>query len=81
MLKAKAVFNGKDAVILGLSFSNLAALRAEAGETYLHIEGKELEIPFDIIIISGKDEPAMVRFLRPAIGPNTKMNISLKSRS
>ena len=81
MLKARANLNGRDTVIIGLTFGNLAKLRAEADATYLHIEGAEMSLPFDIIIFSGKDVKTLLELIAPGISADTKVTIDPKLRN
>ena len=81
MIKAKAIVDGRDTVIIGLSYKNLAALRAEAGVACIHIVSAELNIPFDILVFSGADESAMVETLSHGINADTKVHIDPKNRN
>lgn len=75
MIKARATLNGRDTVMIGLSYNNLASLRADAGDAYMRIVGSELGLPMDIVIFSGKDEDTLVDLLVPGINAATKICI------
>jgi hypothetical protein len=81
MIKATATVNGRETLLLGLSFGNLQRFLREPGETYIPIKGDELGLPFDVLIFSGADEAAMTEMLKEGIGVNTKVHISDKLKS
>lgn len=60
MVKAKAHLNGKEVLVLGLSFGNLDKFKSEPLDTFILIDGKEFGIPLDIMIVSGKTEDEIV---------------------
>jgi hypothetical protein len=76
VLKGRGVLNGKDTFVIGLSFGNLDKFRAGPCDSFIHIDGIEHELPFDIVIFSGETEAAMAEML--SIGPNTRIIIDNK---
>jgi len=80
MLKASAMQpNGRPILVIGLSFANLKRFKEQPRDTYIHIDGTELDLPVDVTIFSGESEAAMGRFMADFIGPNTKTNIDKRS--
>jgi hypothetical protein len=75
MLKAIATINGRELLILGLSFGNLNKFLAEPGDTFIRIDGKEMGISMDVMIFSGKTEADLAELMKESIGPNTKIHI------
>jgi len=63
MLKGLAEDNGRKVVLIGLSRGNLEALLAEMLDTHIRVSGKEMGIPFDILIFSGETEMEMATSL------------------
>jgi hypothetical protein len=72
MIKATAVVGDRTLLILGLSFRNLRKFLAEPGQTYIKVDGKELDLPIDVMIFSGETEEAMGKLM--PIGPDTKVH-------
>lgn len=72
--------NGRKTLYLGLSFANLDKFRAESLDTYIRVDGKELGLPFDVMIFSGETEAHMADLMSGGFGPNTKINISKRSQ-
>ncbi len=81
MLKATFDKDGRTVLLLGLSFRNLDKFRAEAGDTYIRIDGREMGLPIDVMIISGETEAHMHDLIADGIGPHTKVHIDPKLRS
>jgi len=84
MIKAKgqmADANGvsKEVLILGLSFGNLRRLHSQPLETFIRIEGSEINIPFDIVICSGKTEADLYKALKPALTTDAKIHTTPSS--
>ena len=83
MLKAVLTdANGRQVLMIGLSFGNLNKFYREPGDTFIRIDGKETgDLPIDVIIFSGKTEADMAQAMKDRIGPNTIIHIdpSLKS--
>jgi len=73
--------DGRDILVIGLSFGNLDKFRAEPGDTYIRIDGKEMGLPVDVMIISGETEAHMAETLKGGIGPDTKVHVSPRSKS
>jgi len=66
MIKGKATLKGRETFIIGLSHKNLENLKRP--DDFIMISKEEVGIPFDIIILAGKDERALVKLLA---GPET----------
>lgn len=73
MIKAIGKFNGKDTLILGLSWKNLENFKKGPGDSYIHIMGAELGIGHDILIISDKTEQDMANMLRKSMAPGASI--------
>jgi hypothetical protein len=81
MIKATFDKDGRTVLLLGLSFKNLDKFRAEAGDTFIRIDGREMDLPIDVMIISGETEAHMQELLEGGIGPHTKGTFDPKLRS
>jgi hypothetical protein len=68
--------NGNDALFLGLSFGNLDQFRAAPLNSFIRIDGKEIGLPFDVVIFSGHTDAEMTEMMASKIGPDTKVTIS-----
>lgn len=80
MIKGTATTaDGRQVLMIGLSFGNLDKFRAEPGDTFIRIDGKEMELPFDVVIFSGETE-AHLEAMVP-IGPKTKIHIDPRLKS
>jgi hypothetical protein len=80
----KATAQGKDGrtmLYLGLSFANLDRFRAEPLDTFLRIDGKEMGLPIDVMLFSGKTEADMTEVMAAGIGPDTKVHVDPKLKS
>ena len=73
--------SGRDTLFIGLSFGNLDKLRAEPGDTYIRIDGKELGLPVDVVLISGETEAHLAETLAGGFGPDTKVHVSQRSKN
>jgi hypothetical protein len=81
MLKATATGpDGKSILVIGLSFGNLDRFRAEPGDTFIKIDGREVGLPVDVMIFSGETEAHCAETLKGGIGPGTKIHISPRSK-
>lgn len=75
MIKATATGpNGRTILMIGLSFGNLDKFRADPGDTFIRIDGREIDLPIDVIIFSGETEAHCAELI--PIGPGTKVNVS-----
>jgi hypothetical protein len=81
MIKAMAMLNGRRTLMLGLSFKNLDKFRAEAGDTFIRIDGREMELPIDVLIFSGETEAHMQTQLAKGITEDTILHIDPKLKS
>jgi hypothetical protein len=80
MIKAKATGpDGRQIVVLGLTFADLDKLRAHPLDDHIRINGKEMGLPVDIMIFAGKSEAHCVSIL--AIDADTKVHIDPRLKS
>ena len=76
MIKAVArTQNGREVLMIGLSFGNLDKFKAEPGDSYIEIKGADVGLPVDVLIFSGETEQAMARSVASLIGPETKVRV------
>ena len=69
---------GRKIFLIGLSFGNLDKFRAEPGDSYIRIDGKEHGLSCDIMIFSGNSEAHLAQIIGEFVGPETKVHISDK---
>jgi len=81
MIKAIAMVDGHKTLILGLSFANLDRFRAQPLDTFIRIDGEEMGLPFDVMIVSGRTEAEMADVMSGGFGPDTKVVIDPKLKS
>lgn len=81
MMKIKATLSGREVLVLGLSHANLDRLRADGLKGYIKIDGKEIDIPFDILITAAEREAVMMRAFADGIGEGTKVHIDKRFKS
>lgn len=65
--------DGRQVLMLGLSFGNLDKFKAEARDTYILVDGAALSLPIDVMIFSGENEQALAAALAPNITAATKI--------
>ncbi|MFZ1008846.1 MAG: hypothetical protein WAN65_18550 [Candidatus Sulfotelmatobacter sp.] len=64
MIKATAKGpDGRTMLLIGLSFGNLDKFRAEPGDTFIKINGREIDCPIDIVIFSGETEAKLAELV------------------
>jgi hypothetical protein len=68
--------DGRELLVIGLSFGNLDKFRAMPGDTYIKIDGREIGLSVDIMIFSGETEAHCAETLKEFIGPATRTNVS-----
>jgi hypothetical protein len=79
MIKATSrTRDGRTVLIIGLSFGNLDKFRAEPIDTFIQIDGKELDLPIDVVMFSGETEAQLLHALNATFGPGTKITIDKK---
>jgi hypothetical protein len=79
MIKATATLpDGKTLLMIGLSFGNLDKFRAQPGDTFIRIDGKQMGLPVDVLIFSGETEAQMQTMMAGLIGPGTEVHIDPK---
>ena len=82
MIKASATLaDGRQLLMIGLSFANLDKFRADPRDTYIPIEGKEMGLPIDVMIFSGETEAHMQELMLNYISAKTKIHIDPKLKS
>lgn len=82
MIKATGVGpNGRPLLVIGLSWGNLDRLRAGPLDDYIPINGQEMDIPFDVMIISGKTEADMADLMKNALTPDAKVHVDDRLKS
>jgi hypothetical protein len=80
MIKATVRYDGRRTLFLGLSFGNLERFRLEPGDTYIHVHGKEVDLPFDVMLFSGATEADCLETLKQGLGPKTTVHIDKKMK-
>lgn len=68
--------NGRDLLLIGLSFGNLDQFRALPGDTYIRVDGGKLGLSMDVMIFSGETEAHCVETLSEFTDSTTKVYIS-----
>ena len=63
--------DGRELLIVGLSFGNLDRFPDEPGDTFIRIDGEEMGLPIDVVIFSGETEAHLAEMIKPMIGPET----------
>jgi hypothetical protein len=81
MIKASATVRGRPTLMIGLSFGNLDKFRAEPGDTFILVDGKEMGMPIDVMLFSGETEAHLAELMKDAIGPKTEVHISDRLKS
>lgn len=83
MMKARMKVDGREALVLGLSYANLDRLRAEGFSGSIKIPAEDHGMPFDIIITAEKTEAHMVEIFEEdgLIGPDTEVHIDPRLKS
>lgn len=80
MIKATGTLDGRNILMIGLSFGNLDKFRSEPSETFIRIDGKEMGLPIDVMIFSGETDTHCAESLQGAVGPDTKVYVDPKLR-
>ena len=76
MIKAIAkLADGRDLLVLGLSFGNLDKFRAEPGSTYIKIDGRQFGMATNVLIFSGETEAHCADTIKDFIGPGTSVSV------
>jgi hypothetical protein len=73
--------DGRKLLVLGLSFKNLDKFRAEAGDTFIRIDGEQMDLPIDVLIFSGETEAHMQTMVGAAVTAATIVHIDPKLKS
>lgn len=68
--------DGRDILVLGLSFGNLQRFREQPRDTFIRIDGKELGLTVDVMIFSCETEAAGAELLKEWITTKTKVTTS-----
>jgi hypothetical protein len=67
--------------MLGLSFGNLKRFHQQPRDTFIKIDGKEMNLPIDVMIFSGETDTTLSQLMAEHIGPDTKVHIDPKLKS
>ena len=82
MIKATATGpDGRELLMIGLSFGNLDKFRAKPGDTFIRIDGEEMGLPLDVLIFSGTTEAHMQEMMGRMIGPETLVHVDERLKS
>lgn len=81
MIKATGKLDGRDTLFVGLSFGNLDRLRAAPLDSHIRISGQDTGLPFDVMIFSGETEAAMADIMAQALGPDSKVIVTPRSKN
>lgn len=81
MIKAIVTEGDRKLLMLGLSHRNLDKFRDGPLDSFIRIDGKEMGIPFDVLIFSGKTEADMQTMMGAVIGPETTVHIDPRLKS
>jgi hypothetical protein len=81
MIKATAEVNGRTLLILGLSYGNLDRFRDEPGDTFIQIDGRDMNLPIDVLLFSGRTEAHLAELMEHTIGPKTIITIDPELKS
>jgi hypothetical protein len=73
--------DGRKVLFVGLSYGNLDKFRAAPSDTYIRIDGRELNLPIDVLIFSGRTEAELTELLATGFGPDTKVQVSKRSKN
>lgn len=73
--------DGRDLLVLGLSFGNLQRFREQPRDTFIKIDGKELGLEVDVLIFSCETEAKGAEVIEEWISPATKVTVSPKLKS
>jgi hypothetical protein len=77
MIKAAAKgIDGRELLILGLTFANLKKFQEAPLDTYIKIDGKELGLNVDVTIFSCQTEAHGAELMKEFINANTKVTTS-----
>jgi hypothetical protein len=70
MIKAKGTDprTGRTILFLGLSFANLDKFKSAPRDTFIRVNGADVGVPIDIVILSGETEEKIAEAM---IGPDT----------
>lgn len=64
-----------------VSFGNLDKFRAEPGDTFILVDGKEMGLPIDVMLFSGETEAHLAEMMKSSIGPAAEVHISDRLKS
>jgi hypothetical protein len=73
--------DGRPLLVLGLSFGNLDRFRQQPLDTFIRIEGAEMGLSHDVMIISGRTEADMADLVSKALTPDAKVHIDPRLKS
>lgn len=82
MIKASVkAQDGRDLLVLGLSFGNLQRFREQPRDTFIKIDGRELGLAIDVVIFSCETEAKGAEIIQDWIGASTKVTVDPKLKS
>lgn len=67
MLKAKVTAGNKKIVFIGLSFGNLAKFKEAPRDTFIRINGADMDMDHDILVFSGETEEVLETFFKDTL--------------
>jgi hypothetical protein len=74
--------DGSKALLIGLSFANLDALRAGAGATFIKIQAAQLGLSHDVLVFAGETETHLATIVAHDPGaqftPDSVVSVSKK---
>jgi hypothetical protein len=73
--------NGREVLVIGLSFGNLDKFREKPMDSHITIDGATMGLPIDVLIFSGETEMEMGRLFAEHISKDTKVHIDPKLAS
>jgi hypothetical protein len=67
--------DGRDMLVIGLSYGNLDEFRAHPRDTFIRISGHEMGLATDVMIFSGETEASCADMIQQFMGPKTKTTV------
>ena len=78
MIKATATIDGRQLLMIGLSYGNLDKFRKAPLDTFIKIDGRAMDLPIDVLLFSGETETSMQTAIQSMISPLTVVHIDPK---
>jgi hypothetical protein len=73
--------HGRKLLLLGLSFANLDRFKQQPLDTFIRINGREMGLDFDVMLISGATEADMATVVSYALTPDAKVHVDDRLKS